>query len=93
MSGFVRMTFAQPRICRRHPRRASLPRSRKRSTQTTPCAAGRVIFFFTMRLHLLRPHLAERDGGFRVVENLLGGIALIGGARDGGIGSVNQSAQ
>ena len=34
-----------------------------------------------------------QDGGFGVVENFFGGIALVGGAGDGGIGGVNQSAQ
>ena len=33
-----------------------------------------------------------QDGGFDVVENFFGGIALIGGAGNGGIGGVDQSA-
>jgi hypothetical protein len=34
-----------------------------------------------------------KDGGLDVVENFLGGVALVGGARNRGIGSVDQSAQ
>ena len=33
------------------------------------------------------------DGGFGVVKNFLGGVTLIGGAGNGGIGSMDQSAQ
>ena len=33
------------------------------------------------------------DGGFDVVENFLGGVALVGGAGNRGIGGVDQSAQ
>jgi 1-acyl-sn-glycerol-3-phosphate acyltransferase len=37
-------------------------------------AAGRMIFFFTMRLHLLRPQLAERDGGYILALTHLGNL-------------------
>ena len=36
------------------------------------CASGRFIFFCTMRSHLLRPHLAERPGGYILALTHLG---------------------
>ena len=33
------------------------------------------------------------NGGFGVIEDLLGGIGLFGGARDGGVSGVDESAQ
>ncbi len=33
------------------------------------------------------------DGGFGIVEHFFGGVALVGGAGNGGVGGVDQSAQ